>query len=333
MMVHQTDAGVQLFIKLTNSESQWPMLTERLQRVPHGLASRLVIPTYPLGPLPASCVWAAELREIARTSEGHKMHAECIIANGVPLASTDERRGPKAILHFHGGAYVVGSVEQYRPVHLLLSHYTGLRVYGFAYRLAPHSLYPTQLYDAYCAFRHMLALGYEANDIVFTGDSAGGNLALALWQLLQKPQLYAMILVSPRVDIASTRRSWTTNAGADIIRGYNIHDIDDPVRKLLVPQGLPVDQRAVGLLEDPYLSSINSDLSGLPPTLVQAATAEVMYDDITEFVKRARAQNTTDIRYEVFEGGFHDFQFVPLLIPNSVEARENIGKFLNELRL
>ncbi|KAJ2492329.1 hypothetical protein IWW37_001508 [Coemansia sp. RSA 2050] len=329
LMVHQTDVGVQLFVKLTNSESQWPALTPGLQRVPQGFASRLVIPTYPLGPLPGACVWASELREVARLSEGREMHAECIVASNTFLANPDGRRGPRAILHFHGGAYVTGSVEQYRPVHLLLSQYTGLRVYGFGYRLAPHSLYPTQLYDAYCAYRHMLALGYEENEIVFSGDSAGGNLALALWQLLQKPRLFAMILVSPRVDIASSRRSWSMNASADIIQGYNINNVDDPLRKLLVPQGRPVDQRVVDLLVDPYLSSINADLSGLPPTLVQTATAEVMYDDITEFVRRAKAQNKTSVWYDVFEGGFHDFQFVPLLIPNSIKARENIGKFIH----
>ncbi|KAJ2767093.1 hypothetical protein GGI18_005866 [Coemansia linderi] len=176
----------------------------------------------------------------------------------------------------------------------------------------------------------MQALGYEENEIVFSGDSAGGNLALALWQLLQKPRLFAMILVSPRVDIASSRRSWSVNAGADIIRGYNINNADDPLRKLLVPQGRPVDRRVVDLLADPYLSSINADLSGLPPTLVQAATAEVMFDDITEFVRRAKAQNNASIQYDVFEGGFHDFQFVPLLIPNSIKARENIGKFIHD---
>ncbi|KAJ2111842.1 hypothetical protein IW146_005064 [Coemansia sp. RSA 922] len=331
LMTHQNDAGVQLFIKLSSSDGPWPALNAGLQRVPQGFASRLAIPAYPLGPLPPSCVWAAELQEVARISEGREMHAECIIAGDVPLDSTDERRGPKVILHFHGGAYVTGTVEQYRPVHLLLSRYSGLRVYGFAYRLAPHSLYPTQLYDAYCAFSHLLALGYKEHEIVFTGDSAGGNLALALWQFLQKPQLFAMILVSPRVDIASSRRSWSVNAGVDIIHGYNIHDADGPLRKLLVPQGRPVEQRVVDLLEDPYLSPINADLSGLPPMLVQVATAEVMFDDIAEFVRRAQAQNRTNIQYEVFDGGFHDFQFVPLLIPNSVEARENIGKFIHAL--
>ncbi|KAJ2508627.1 hypothetical protein IWW47_000513 [Coemansia sp. RSA 2052] len=334
MLAHQADAGIQLMIKLTNGV--WPELTTAMQRVPQGFASRIIIPAYPLGSLPP-CVWAEALQEVAHASQGRGMHAECIIAHSgsTPLASgVSGRREPKVILHFHGGAYVSGTLEQYRPVHTLLSQSSGLRVYGFAYRLAPHSVYPTQLYDAYCAFSHLLALGYKESEIVFTGDSAGGNLALALWQLLKKPDLYAMVLVSPRVDVTCSRRSWALNADADVLTPYNIQNASDPLRKLLVPQGRPVDQRVLDLLNDPYISPVNGDLSGLPPTLVQAATAEVMFDDISEFVKRAQAQNTRGhrIHYQVFEGGFHDFQFVPMLVKHSIQARQAIGKFTSEQR-
>ncbi|KAJ2744651.1 hypothetical protein GGI20_002792 [Coemansia sp. BCRC 34301] len=329
MFAHQTDAGVQLMVKLNNGA--WPELTTGMQRVPQGYASRIAIPSYPLGPvLPPA--WAAELREIESLSQGRQMHGECIVSHSGNTRldnSTSGRREPKAILHFHGGAYVAGTMEQYRPIHVMLSRLSGLRVYGFAYRLAPHALYPTQLYDAYCAFSHLLALGYKESEIVFTGDSAGGNLALALWQLL-KPDLHAMVLISPRVDVGSTRRSWTLNADADILKPYNIYNTSDPLRMLLVSQGSPVEQRVLDLLSDPFISPVNGDLSGLPPTLIQAATAEVMFDDIDEFVQRARVQNAGGdrIQFQVFEGGFHNFQLMPMPVKHSVEAREAIGKFL-----
>ncbi|KAJ2890427.1 hypothetical protein GGI21_006173, partial [Coemansia aciculifera] len=140
MFVHKADVGIQLLVKLTNSGA-WPELTPSMQRVPQGFASRFLIPSYPLGTV-APSVWLAELEDIARLSQGRQMHGECILAHtnaasSAPLLAnytTGGGRNPRAILHFHGGAYVSGTLEQYRPVHL-----SGLRVYGFAYRLAPHS--------------------------------------------------------------------------------------------------------------------------------------------------------------------------------------------------
>ncbi|KAJ2004733.1 hypothetical protein GGI04_002511 [Coemansia thaxteri] len=332
LLVHQADSGVQMLYRLTNAPASWPALSGGLQRVSHGAyASRVDIPTYPLGDV-AGGAWLEGLRSVEQASAGRIMAGECIVAETADRAAQGRRRGgPRAVLHFHGGAYVSGTLEQYRSAHLALSQAVGLPVYGFAYRLAPGSQYPTQLYDAFCAYSHVRSLGYAEREIVFSGDSAGGNLALALWQLV-KPDLHSLVLVSPRVDVASTRGSWVRNAGADILPPYNVHDPRNSLHKLLVSPGQPVSQDVLDMLADPFISPIHADLAGLPPALIQAATAEVMYDDIAEFARRAQAassrSNDTAVTFQTFAGGFHDFQLAPILVQNAIEARQAIGAFI-----
>ncbi|KAI8319812.1 alpha/beta-hydrolase [Martensiomyces pterosporus] len=247
------------------------------------------------------------------------------------IHKTPPNGSEKIILHFHGGAYVAGTLEQYRRLHLMLSRNTGMRVYGFAYRLAPQSQFPTQLYDAYCALQHLREIGYKDRDIVLSGDSAGGNLVMALWQLT-RAQLGALILLSPRVDVTSKRESWKQNASVDILPQYNLFDPGCSTRKLLAPEG-PVTQELLQLLEDPFVSPIHADLKKMPRTLIQMGTAEVMYDDIREFARRATEQGDTgaSIDLQVFRDGFHVFQAVPFVM-NAERAWDAIGAFARSIQ-
>jgi acetyl esterase/lipase len=52
------------------------------------------------------------------------------------------------------------------------------------YRLAPGSKYPTQLFEAFSAWKYLREMGYQT--ICLGGDSAGANLALLLWQYLDE---------------------------------------------------------------------------------------------------------------------------------------------------
>ncbi|KAJ1957574.1 hypothetical protein GGI12_004987 [Dipsacomyces acuminosporus] len=316
-----------------------------------------------------------KLKEAAQDAADMPAQTECLLPDSKINHGQDSasviRKAPlvdktkKAVLHLHGGAYVAGSLRTYRHLHLKLSKSTGMRVYGFEYRLAPDHQYPAQLYDAYCALRHLREIGYKDSDITLSGDSAGGNLVLALWQLT-RAQFSAFILLSPRVDVVSKRESWKRNAIIDILPQYNIHDLECSTRKLLAREKR-VDRQLLELLNDPFISPIHADLSNMPPTLIQVGTAEVMYDDIYEFAMRAIDQNTTSdghcktidfqvftgevmyddiyefamraidqnttsdghcktIDFQVFTGGIHVFQAFPFM-PNLDRAWEAVQKF------
>ncbi|KAL8733058.1 MAG: hypothetical protein Q9181_003729 [Wetmoreana brouardii] len=102
-----------------------------------------------------------------------------------------EVTSPVTILYFHGGAHYLMDPCSHRVPTSRLAHLTGGRCLSLRYRLSPQNPFPCALLDAFQAY---LSLMYpppgsvhepvDASNIVFAGDSAGGNLAFALLQLV-----------------------------------------------------------------------------------------------------------------------------------------------------
>ncbi|KAJ1734434.1 hypothetical protein LPJ72_002354 [Coemansia sp. Benny D160-2] len=292
--------------------------------------------------------WKEQLLRVGADAvgSGYRINAERVM----DTSSTErfEEGAGKAILYLHGGAYVTGSIQTHRYMHLRLSTTTKLPVFAIEYRLAPEFKYPTQLYDAYCAYTYLRqTLGYSSQNIVVAGDSAGGNLALALWQLVraQGDALGALILMSPRVDISYTRDSWRTNAEIDYLQPEHISNTRSSVFMLLGPHSLAefkaesVVSYVNELGSDPFLAPINADLSELPPTLIQASKLETMYSDICEFTARATAaieqrgenRGRGSVELQVFPDGVHVFQLVSSGMRGVEEFWYNIGVFVRSL--
>ena len=132
--------------------------------------------------------------------------------------STSSGSRPTTILHFHGGAYVIGSP---RPDYSglmggVLASHVAPRVFMLGYRLAsnPGGAFPAALQDAVSAYAQLLKQGYAASDIVVSGDSAGGNLAIAFLRYLHEhaggedsetglPLPRAALLWSPWVEVSA----------------------------------------------------------------------------------------------------------------------------------
>ncbi|KAJ2078919.1 hypothetical protein H4R24_004151 [Coemansia sp. RSA 988] len=321
----------------------WPSISQFLLRPSNTQYIRpFTIPAYPLdeASLTRAGVWTSKLLDIARSSADMHMYAECIYTSSDHPFPTDLHAGPqdKAILYFHGGGYVVGSVEEYRGVLTRLSRVSTMPVYAFNYRLAPESQYPTQLYDAFCAFRHLRELGYHEQCIIFAGDSAGGNLALALWLML-RPKLSAMLLLSPRVDVTSIRPSWKQFFGIDVLNPYDITSPYSSIRQLLLPPGAELTSDILDILEDPFIAPVHANLTEFPTTLVQVGSAEMMLDDIRDFVLHANSQNNSCgisgrrncVQLQTFPDMFHVFQAGPISTHCQQQAWESIGAFIDSL--
>ena len=204
--------------------------------------------------------------------------------------TADRKRSPErfidgdVLLYFHGGSYQYGSVsDTHADIMARLALATGVPVLGVDYRLAPEHIYPAQLEDAVAAYEWLLAAGVPAARIILAGDSAGGNLAVALLLFLRDNRRElpcAAALISPWLDFLCQRKSMERNAGYDFVTG--------PI--LRTQAGVYAGEIAPG---DARISVINADLSGLPPLLVQVGGAEVMEDECHEFAARARAAGTS----------------------------------------
>ncbi|KAI0477715.1 Alpha/Beta hydrolase protein [Xylariaceae sp. FL0804] len=157
-----------------------------------------------------------------------------------------ECRGPATILYFHGGAYYLCDPATHRPLTKKLAKLTGGRVYSVRYRLAPQHPFPAALLDALVSYFTLLYpppgavhAAVPPEDIVFGGDSAGGNLALALLQTLlemrrqgrkvswfgaarEVPLPAAVTANSPWCDLVQSLPSWATNLKWDYLPAANL---------------------------------------------------------------------------------------------------------------
>ena len=221
------------------------------------------------------------------------------------------------ILHLHGGAYVSGGLLQCRAIASPVCAAAGAKLLTFSYRLAPRHPYPAQLEDAMRAYRYLLDQGYAPEKIAFVGESAGGNLALALALKLRdagKPLPAAIALMSPWVDLAQTGKSYMELEDVDATL-----DAEDLMRSAISFAGSPAR------LRDGDISPVYADFTGFPPVLIHCGTSEILLSD-SEMLEEAMLRRGVDVRLLRWVGMCHVFQAFGF--EESKASNRQIGAFL-----
>ena len=229
------------------------------------------------------------------------------------VAAPGAARG-KAVLHFHGGGYLIGSAKGSLEYASRLAAAVGGTCYTVDYRLAPEHPYPAAIDDAVAAYRALLARGIPANSILLSGESAGGGLALALVLALRNagdPLPAGILAVAPFTDL--------TVSGASV-RAFNG---DDPAanRDLLTFMGASYFQGHEPT--DPLVSPLFSDLAGLPPLFLTATQGECLLDDTTRLAERAEKAGV-DVTLRLVEDSVHVYTIFPFL-PETRATMEEVA--------
>ena len=245
--------------------------------------------------------------------------------NGVKterLVNLSEKAG-RVVLNLHGGGYIGDQSDRHRQMavkHGILAE--AKEVYLVDYRLAPENVYPAALEDAAAVYRALLAQGENAENIIVTGDSAGGNLALALSLYLKEQgieQPGALILISPWTTMETNLPSRKYNKDRDLILGTINARMYNEVKKPSYGKGLSV--------KDPRLSPIHADLAGLPPMLIQVGSYELFLDEGIALAKKA-ADDGVDVTLTVYPGMSHDFALMLPELQDSVNSFKEIRDFV-----
>lgn len=250
------------------------------------------------------------------------LRVESTTLGGVPCDWLTPRRARpgRAVLYLHGGGYIGGSVRSMRALAAWLAEASGSRVCAVGYRLAPEHPHPAALEDALAVYGALLAAGVRPAQLGITGDSAGGGLAVATMFAARDrglPLPAAAALISPWLDLTSALRgSRLVNAERDDV--------------LSLRHGETIVRAYAGdhPRETPALSPLYGDLRGLPPTLVQVSTSEILLDDTIAFESRGRAAGMR-ITAERWEGMPHDWQAAVPFAPESRRAVRTLGAFLD----
>ena len=231
---------------------------------------------------------------------------------------TPASRPNRHVLYLHGGAYRLGAPSTYRHFTWRIASAAQAQVLVIDYRLAPENPFPAALEDAVSYYCWLLAEGADPRQIVVIGDSAGGGLALALLLKLRDsglPLPAAAVVLSPWTDLALTGASFTLNAKLDAM----VHAEDVP--KFAADYLAGADPR------HPYASPLYGDPTGLPPTLIQVSSEEVLRDDavrMAEKMQRAHCQ----AELQIWPRMPHVWHLLAPILPEAREAIAEIGKFV-----
>ena len=172
------------------------------------------------------------------------------------------------ILYIHGGGYTCGDLEYATGFGAILAAHCGIQVFCAAYRLAPETPFPGALEDALTAYRYLLGKGYAPEQIALCGESAGGGLCFSLCMRLREeglPMPGGIIAVSPWTDMTASGASYTDNREQDPT--MTVQTLDFFARQY-------TDDR-----ENPLVSPLLGDLTGMPPALILVGGDEIMLHD------------------------------------------------------
>jgi acetyl esterase/lipase len=254
-----------------------------------------------------------------RALEVEGVPCEWLLAPG----SDPDRR----LLYIHGGGWTAGGLESHRPLSARLSAASGCAVLAVDYRLAPEHAFPAGLDDCISSYRWLRENGpagrAPARSTFVAGDSAGGNLTLALLLALKQRSLpfpNAAIPISPATDFLATGESYRSRAERDPILTMGPEGIR--MLSLVYLQGNAKP-------EDPLVSPLYGDPAGLPPLLFHVGDAEILLDDSTRMAEKARAAGV-DVTLEVWPDMPHVWHAFAPFLPEATQAIEQIGAFVRK---
>ncbi|MBV8957830.1 MAG: alpha/beta hydrolase [Actinobacteria bacterium] len=247
---------------------------------------------------------------------------EDVDVDGVPGAwvTADGAADDKVVLYLHGGGYAIGSIKTHRALAANISKAVGVRVLLIDYRLAPEHPHPAAVDDAVTAWKWLLAQGLAPANMAISGDSAGGGLTFATLLALRDqglPLPACAVPISPWVEMEAISDSHTTRAEVDPM----VHS--DGLKRM-------ADWYLNGIdVKTPLAAPLHADLRGLPPIFVQVGDAEVLLDDATRIVEKAKAAGV-DATCEVIPDGIHVLHAFAPLVPEANDAIDRLAAFMRQ---
>ena len=224
----------------------------------------------------------------------------------------------RLVLYLHGGGHVSGSPALYGDFTWRIAAATRARTVILDHRLAPEHPFPAALDDAVTAYRALVADGADPRRMAVLGESSGGGLVLAMLLKLRDEGFHlpaAAVALSPWTDLALTGNSLQRNAEADpMLRGSE-------GARLASYYLAGADPRT------PYASPLYADPTGLPPTLIQVGSDEILLDDSVRMAERMRAAGC-QVELEIWPRMPHTWQVWARVLPEARVAIERIGAFV-----
>lgn len=253
----------------------------------------------------------------------YEMVSQALDPQGVPIGKTEDISIPgpggaiparvytpvggggaaaPCLIYFHGGGFVIGSLQTHDALCRLLANESGAKVVAVDYRLAPEHKFPAAADDCYAAAvwveQNAASLGVDPNRLAVGGDSAGGNLAAVVCLMAKAkgaPDLRFQLLIYPVTQARAQTESMKAFAEGYFLEKRGMDWFFDQY----VPEGHDA--------ADPYLSPLSAtDLSGLPKALVITAGFDPLKDEGKAYADKLNAAGVR-ATYKDYPGMVHGF--------------------------
>ncbi|AXN46331.1 alpha/beta hydrolase [Mycobacterium marinum] len=247
--------------------------------------------------------------------------AQLVRAPGV-LPADGTRR---VVLYLHGGAFLTCGANSHGRLVELLSKFADAPVLIVNYRLMPKHSIGMALDDCHDGYRWLRLLGYDPEQIVLAGDSAGGYLALTLAQRLQDEgeEPAALVAISPLLQLAKEQKKAHPNIKRDAMFPPKAFDA---LGELVASAA--AKNKVDGKPEELY-EPLEHIRPGLPRTLIHVSGSEVLLHD-AQLAARKLAAVGVPAEVRVWPGQVHDFQVAGPLLPEATRSLRQIGDYIRE---
>lgn len=235
------------------------------------------------------------------------------------------REAQPTLIFFHGGGFVLGSIETHDGLCRMLADFSACRVISVAYRLAPEHRFPAAVDDALAAVRwiesNAASLGVDANSLAVGGDSAGATLAAVACQLARDaggPVLAFQALLFPATHMdaeTSSRRELANDAFLDA------RTIAWFFRHYFGPDGNRRDPKASPLLAGSF--------AGLPPALIMVGGHDPLHDEGVAYAEKLRAAGVK-VAVDDYPDLTHDFIYLQAVLPQAAAALRRVAGAVKE---
>jgi acetyl esterase len=254
-----------------------------------------------------------------------------IPSQGGPVAARyyraqDDEIACPLLVFFHGGGWMLGSVDSYDTVCRRLAIKGSCGVLSVDYRLAPETTFPGAVHDAYAATlwaaRNAAQLKISPGSIAVGGDSAGGNLAAVLAQMFLDSgdlRIALQVLIYPCTDMSREYPSYIRNA-----TGYML---TRAAMNWFISTYVP---NAADRLDPRASPMLRADLSGLPRALIIAAEFDPLVDENEAYALRLQQAGVLT-NYVCFPGMHHPFFTLGGYIDDAAKAEDLIATEMKEL--
>jgi acetyl esterase/lipase len=231
-------------------------------------------------------------------------------------------------LYMHGGAFMSCGANTHGRMVTMLSKYADSPVLVVNYRMIPNHSVGMALDDCYDAYKWLRLKGYEPDQIVLAGDSAGGYLALALAERLQQEGLEgdgpaAIVTLSPLFEIDNEARKNHPNTRTDAMfppKAFTaLVELVEAAAERHIVDGHP----------EPIYEPLDHIEPGLPRTLIHVSGSEVLVSDARK-AARLLAAAGVPVEVRVWPGQMHVFQLAAPGVHEAARSLRQIGDYIRE---